>query len=136
MSRSSAPTSRFAKRSSRPVENSCPTLGAPVGDGGWVEIESKRQNRLAYPVLARYDLPTTTVPHYGMCLGVGETCGRGVQEAYDPLSPWAQGEVRDLADAAGCPVGLSGSRLVGLIRAGSDIDVVLYGRVEWRARGS
>jgi hypothetical protein len=78
--------------------------------------------------LSRYDVPRLTVAHYGISLGLGPVGEESYARYVDPLAPAAQERISELARLIPCPIGLSGSHLVGTARDGSDLDLVIYGQ--------
>jgi hypothetical protein len=69
------------------------------------------------------------VHRYGLTLGLVPSASLGAQRCYDPLGDQSRELISDIARFAGpgTTVGLTGSRLVGLAAAHSDLDLVLYG---------
>lgn len=76
--------------------------------------------------LGRYDVPTTVIPQYGIRLGLGPKDPSAYLEYQDPLRVEDE-NIRSLSKIAQCEIGLSGSRLIGLNRSDSDLDLVLFG---------
>jgi hypothetical protein len=92
----------------------------------WIKPDVYASEAFEHPWLRRYDLPTAAVAEYGIRLAVGSRDPVSYLETYDPTAS------RDLCllDALQIkkvPFGLTGSRLVGLERPTSDVDVLLYG---------
>lgn len=86
---------------------------------------------IAGDILDRYDLPLREIQHYGITLGVGAPDPGSYAEYFDPLRAADDTAARAIARAAHLPegqVGVTGSRLVGLAHAGSDLDLVVYGQ--------
>ena len=79
-------------------------------------------------ILTHYDLPIHTIPQYGIALGVA--CPEVVQgaEYTDSLQhPQTRELIQQLLGYPDYRVGITGSRLAGLTRPNSDIDLVVYG---------
>lgn len=95
-------------------------------DGIWVKPPTYAPETLDGTLIACYDIPTVPVYQYGITLGLGYREKSAVKRYYDPLA--VEGPtVGYLRGIARCPVGLIGSRLLGINRATSDLDLVLYG---------
>ena len=77
-------------------------------------------------VLHWYDIPTGCAPEYAMRFGRGPRQRSENIEYFDPIEHHKE-DLSLLAEIAGCPTGLGGSRLVGLSRPASDLDIVLFG---------
>lgn len=95
--------------------------------GQWRKPPIYSAERVRSAVLSRYDLPQRAVAHYGITLGLGPPNKESYRRYFDPLGPAAQEHIRKFARLCPCPIGLSGSRLVGTARDDSDLDLVIYG---------
>lgn len=78
-------------------------------------------------LLGLYECPVITTGPTGWRLGILDLTRQNFDRFWDPVLNEHATDLRRFVDAAEALVGLSGSRLIGLESAMSDVDLVVYG---------
>lgn len=95
------------------------------GPGGWHKPPVFAAETLSGAILEHYDVPLLFPAQYGIALGAIPDRPEGL-DYRDPMDD-DPGIARRIAGADDLPVGLTGSRLAGTDRPGSDVDLVVFG---------